>query len=121
MKSYILILGTLACAGCSHNLASPATPVEEVKYTENGGPPAPPPPLPPPAFTSTLPSTMHVLVDNQSPEPVQCGEMSVHVGKLDVNMPNGGSFQIAGVKGETKAYHILLQDVSFTHKETCLR
>ncbi len=117
MKCYILILGALACAGCSHNLASPATPVEEVKYAS----PAPPPPLPPPAFTSSPLTTMHVLVDNQSPEPVQCGEMSVHVGKLDVNMPNGGSFQIAGVKGETKAYHILLQDVSFTHKETCLR
>lgn len=57
----------------------------------------------------------------RDPQVEQCGELTVHVGKLDVNMPNGGSFEFAGAKGATKSYHVLLQDVTFTHKDTCLR
>lgn len=115
MKSHIILLAALACAGCAHNVVPPATPpapVEQATY----------PALPPtPAYVNPPMVEVQHISDPPAPQVEQCGEMTVHVGKLDVNMPHGGSIEVAGVKGETKAYHILLEDVTFTHKDTCLR
>lgn len=131
MKSHIILLAALACAGCAHNVVPPATPfapVEQATY----------PALPPsPAYDAVRGTTPHCikpsceseqpmvevqhLPDPPIPQVEQCGELTVHLGKLDVNMPHGGSIEVAGVKGETKAYHILIEDVTFTHKDTCLR
>lgn len=119
MKTHIAILSLALCAGCVHKgNISPADSGEwhTIPTDAQGYPKLPPAPI--------LGAPMHVVVDNGGPPApvnVQCGSLSIHVGKLDVDAPKGVSLDMAGVKGETKAYHILLEDVTFTHQETCLR
>lgn len=81
---------------------------------------SPPTMLPPPPSHIPDPSAPPVLAWPAT-QVQQCGEMTIHIGKLDVDIPKGGSFDIAGAKGDVKEYHILLEDVNFTHKETCVK
>jgi hypothetical protein len=98
MKTYLVMLG--AClAGCSHNVPPPESPVVE-----------------------TIPLSTTIQVESEEPrQEVPCGqELSVSVSKLDVNLPEGGTLEIAGVKGDTKQYHLLLEGLTFVHRNYCL-
>lgn len=97
MHSHLMTLGLLAAVmatGCARN-APPAHYTYNTHQVNNIAPSAP---LPPPA---------------------PCGHsLTVKVGKLDVDMPKGGTLDIAGVKGSTNAYHVVLEGVEFTNTET---
>ncbi len=98
------IIAAILTAGCTRTAPPPVTPSPTLEASL--------PPLPPPA-----PTLEPKVVMVQTPEAPTCHEVVVKVGKLDVNMPHGGKLDIAGVKGETTAYHILLEGVEFTQKE----
>jgi hypothetical protein len=99
---FILMAAWLS-VGCAHSVKPALAPVSQ-----------PPAPLP------TLPMVVvsEPVVEDRTEVP--CGhETVVKVGKLDVDMPKGGSLDFQGIKGTTGAYHILLEGVEFTNRDYC--
>lgn len=122
MKLGIIACAIALCTGCTHAAALP-------QVEAGGGPPFATdaqgyPQLP--AVKELAPPMVEVQVPvPTSHDPmteVPCGhEVTVKVEKLDVNMPKGGSLEVAGVKGTTGAYHILLEGVTFSNIDHCVR
>lgn len=122
MKLGIIACAIALCTGCMHAAVLP-------QVEAGGGPPFAMeaqrypqlPALPiadkaPPMVEVQPPAATHI------PQEVECGHsLTVKVGKLEVNMPQGGSLEIAGVKTATKQYHVVLEGVEFTNTEHCLQ
>lgn len=113
---------TAMTMGCAHNAPPPMapTPVQvPMMVSEAYGddlPTLPPPSPTPPTPTYNNPTPTEQMVEHTAPL-VVCQQMTVKVGKLDVNMPKGGSLEIMGVKSATSAYHIALEGVEFSYKD----
>jgi hypothetical protein len=71
------------------------------------------------AVSDRVSSLEHTL--SHLPVAVPCGELTVKVDKLDVDMPDGGSLDMMGMKGSTPSYHLVLQGAQFTKREYCSR
>jgi len=118
----VLIVGILACmTGCAH-AAPPA--VFPVTIAEAPLPLDPLPFVPPPSVPVVKAATGGIydspIAIEQDTKEVPCGhEMTVKLGKLDVNMPHGGKLDIAGIKGSTEAYHVILEGIEFTTRDYC--
>jgi hypothetical protein len=128
MKSNMKFAALLVimATGCSHNVLPVKTPLPATVSMA---------PLPVPSVMDTAMTTRPeamIRVGSTSASALRaleaplvheekCGsEVSIHVGKLDVDIPKGGSLEIAGVKGSTKAYRVILEDVTFTNVDHCL-
>lgn len=128
MKLAILVSVLVAASGCVKQPGTRADgfiPVSEYKSAPVATDAQGYPQLPAvrdnlqPPMVQVLPPVLRAASD---PSEVPCGhEMTIKVGKLDVSMPHGGKLEIAGVKGQTDAYHIILENVEFSNAEHCLQ
>lgn len=78
------------------------------------------PVLQPPVAAHTVVVVPPAAIQPSHQEEVPCGHsLTVKLGKLDVDLPKGGTLDIAGIKGETQQYHIVLEGVEFSTREYC--
>jgi len=109
MRSPLFIVGALLMTGCARNALPPiSTTNEDINRNVIN--------------TYYKVAQVESKMPQSAPSEFPCGhQTTVKVGKLEVEMPQGSSFEIAGVKGSTSSYHVVLEGVEFINSDHCLR